>query len=125
MTNNIAVIRVRGDIHVTIKIKKTLRMLNLLKRYHCVVIPNNTINLGMIKKVKDYITWGEINPEIEKQLKEKRSEYYSGKKELKPYFRLHPPRGGFERKGTKVDFKSKGAIGYRKEKINDLILRML
>lgn len=43
---------------------------------------------------------------------------------LKPVFRLHPPRGGF--KGSKKrTFKEGGALGYRGEKINELIERML
>ena len=40
-------------------------------------------------------------------------------------FYLNPPRKGFERKGIKVSFKAGGALGYRGEKINDLIQRML
>ncbi|AEH23868.1 50S ribosomal protein L30 [Pyrococcus yayanosii] len=43
---------------------------------------------------------------------------------LKPVFRLHPPRGGF-RGSKKRSFKEGGALGYRGEKINDLIERML
>lgn len=44
---------------------------------------------------------------------------------MKPFFRLLPPVKGFERKGTKQPFSLGGALGYRKEKINDLIQRML
>ena len=44
---------------------------------------------------------------------------------LKPYFRLHPPIKGFERKGIKMPFKKGGALGDREVKICDLILRML
>ncbi len=43
---------------------------------------------------------------------------------LKPLFRLHHPIKGFERLGIKQRYP-KGALGNRKEKINDLILRML
>lgn len=42
---------------------------------------------------------------------------------LKPVFRLHPPRGGYE--GIKRSFVTGGALGYRKEAINDLVGRML
>ncbi|WP_054839846.1 50S ribosomal protein L30 [Thermococcus sp. JCM 11816] len=43
---------------------------------------------------------------------------------IKPVFRLHPPRGGL--KGSKKrSFKEGGALGYRGEKINELIERML
>lgn len=42
---------------------------------------------------------------------------------LKPVFRLHPPIKGFE--GNKRSFQNGGALGDRKEKINDLVKRML
>ncbi len=41
---------------------------------------------------------------------------------LKPIFRLHPPRKGYE--GIKRSFTEGGALGYRGEKINQLIRRM-
>ena len=41
---------------------------------------------------------------------------------LKPLFRLHPPRKGYE--GIKKSFNEGGALGYRGEKINKLIRRM-
>lgn len=44
---------------------------------------------------------------------------------LKLFFRLSPPRNGFERKGVKVQFSQGGVLGYRKDKINDLIMRMI
>ena len=39
--------------------------------------------------------------------------------EMKKVFRLHPPRKGFE--GIKRSFVNKGALGYRGEKIIDLL----
>ena len=44
---------------------------------------------------------------------------------LKPYFRLKPPTKGFERGGIKVPYSMGGALGYRKEHINELIRRMI
>ncbi|MFL2940964.1 MAG: 50S ribosomal protein L30 [Candidatus Poseidoniales archaeon] len=41
---------------------------------------------------------------------------------LKPLFRLHPPRKGYE--GIKRSFKVGGALGYRSDKINVLLRRM-
>ncbi len=43
--------------------------------------------------------------------------------DVKPVFRLHPPKRGYE--GIKRPFSNGGALGYRGESINDLILRML
>jgi large subunit ribosomal protein L30 len=43
--------------------------------------------------------------------------------EVKPYFRLHPPKKGY--RTVKRSFVNKGSLGYRKENINTLIERML
>lgn len=116
---NIAIIRIRGITGIRFDIKKTLNMLNIYKRNFCIVVPKTDANIGMIRKVKDFTTFGTIDEETFSLLKEKRG--VKGKK----YFRLHPPRGGFERKGIKTPFTMGGALGDRKEKINDLIRRML
>jgi large subunit ribosomal protein L30 len=42
---------------------------------------------------------------------------------IKPVFRLNPPRKGYE--GVKRSFSNKGALGYRGEKINILIEKMI
>jgi len=44
---------------------------------------------------------------------------------LKSFFRLKPPVHGFENKGTKKPYSMGGALGYRKNDINELIKRML
>ena len=44
---------------------------------------------------------------------------------LKNFFKLCPPRGGFERNSTKKPFSLGGALGYRKDKINELIQKMI
>ncbi|MCF7866540.1 uL30 family ribosomal protein [Candidatus Woesearchaeota archaeon] len=113
-----AVLQVRGLINVTGQVKDTLRMLNLQNSNQLTIIPKNKQTLGMLQKCKDYITWGEINEETKKLLDEKR-------KTTKKYYALHPPRGGFERKGIKQPFNKGGVLGYRKEKINELIKKML
>ena len=46
-------------------------------------------------------------------------------KGLKKVFRLSPPKKGYERKGIKVPYSSHGVLGYRGDKINDLIERMV
>ena len=42
--------------------------------------------------------------------------------ELKPWFRLHPPRKGYE--ATKLPYSIGGSLGYRGESINQLIKKM-
>ena len=141
-SGKLAIVLVRGVVGVAQSVKDTLSLLRLNKKNYCVVIENNPVHLGMIKKTKDYITWGEIDEETYKELVAKRGEEFQGRltdfkkkysynyleingKKYKPYFRLSPPKKGFGRKGIKVAFKVSGALGDRKEKINDLIKRML
>jgi len=42
---------------------------------------------------------------------------------VRPYARLHPPKGGFK-KTIKKHFSAGGEYGYRGEKINELFVRM-
>ena len=46
-------------------------------------------------------------------------------KDLKPVLRLNPPKGGFERGGIKKPYGKGGVLGYRGDKINELIAKML
>lgn len=43
---------------------------------------------------------------------------------LKPFFRLHPPKGGFK-KSIKKPYGAGGELGYRGLAINELIMRMI
>jgi len=151
-----AVIRVRGTTKIRKDIEDTMKMLNLTRVNHCVVVPETPSVKGMLEKAKDYITWGEINettlarlikfrgrlegdlPIDDNYIKEN-TEFtsiislakgivndqfkYKDLKKVKPLFRLSPPRKGYE--GIKRSFQNGGALGYRGEKINELIERML
>ncbi|MFH0715171.1 MAG: 50S ribosomal protein L30 [Candidatus Diapherotrites archaeon] len=61
--------------------------------------------------------------EIAKQVLEKKKKLKEF--EVKPVFRLHPPKKGFERGGIKTAFQAGGVWGDRKEKINELIRKMV
>lgn len=116
--SNVAVILIRGMVGAKREVKDTLAMLNLQRKNSCVILPNKPEVIGMIDKAKDFVTWGEISDETVSLIKSKRDK---GKK----FFRLNSPKGGFERKGIKVPFNRGGVIGYRGDKVNDLIKRML
>lgn len=99
---------------VTQGVEDTLRQFHLTRKNHCVVLEGTETVKGMLQKAKDYVTWGEASDEVVAKLKAKGDAPY----------RLSPPRGGF--KGSiKLQFNQKGALGYRGDKINALILRML
>ncbi len=112
----LAIVRIRGQVRLKEEIADTLKMLNLNKKNHCAIVEDKPSVLGMIKKVKNYITWGIVNDETIKLLETRKDNNH---------YRLNPPKGGFERKGIKFPFNQKGALGDRKEKINDLLKRMI
>lgn len=137
----ICIIRIRGRVGLKKEINETLNRLRLRRKYTCVVLEGNKVQLGMIKKIKDFIAFGEIDDKTFGNLVEKRGqlidkknkvdfkkavkELEKGKKyeelNLKPFFRLHPPRKGIK---SKLHFP-KGVLGDNKNKINDLVERML
>lgn len=115
----IGIIRIKGQIGIDEPVKETLHRLKLRKKYACVVIEPNDVNLGMIKKVRDFVSYGELSKETyEKLLKSRGKKDKDGK--LKPFFSLHPPRGGAK---TKFHYP-KGILGENKE-IDKLVERML
>ena len=156
-SKRLAIIRLCGAVGVKKEIKDTFQLLRLYNKYTSIIVSSSPNNLGVIKKINDFVTWGEINKETLKLLllkrgkitkKEKFSEDYLKEKTklsleefseqfinikkdfkdvpgLKNFFKLCPPKGGFERAGTKKPYSLGGALGYRKDKINDLIQKML
>ncbi len=58
-----AVVQVRGVVNTRREIKDTLKMLRLHHINHCVIAPDTPEMLGMIRKVKDFVAYGEISPE--------------------------------------------------------------
>ena len=112
----IAIIRITGDVNLSRDIRETFNRLKLRRKYSCVVLNPTKEQEGMIKKVRDFVAFGEINENTFKKLKEKREN-----KNNPNFFRLHPPRCGIK---TKFHFPE-GILGNNKNKINDLIERML
>lgn len=152
----IAAVRIRGISGVSRDKVLTFNLLRMFNKNYCVVVRNTKNYIGMLNKLKDYITWGEINEETllllikergrlagnkqitQEYLKEKNialenfvKEIFNNKKSLKDipglkqFFRLKPPLNGFERGGIKKPYSLGGALGYRKDRINDLIRRMI
>lgn len=117
----LALILIRGTVNVQQPIKDTLTMLRLRKKHVCIILPDTPTVRGMIRQVKDLITWGTIDAEGKKLLAKREEKDGKGK----PFYRLSPPRGGFERKGIKVPFKLGGALGDRGNEISKLISKMV
>ncbi|MHA1238740.1 MAG: 50S ribosomal protein L30 [Candidatus Odinarchaeia archaeon] len=151
-----AVLRVRGTVDIRGDIEDTLKMLRLHKPNHVVLVDNRPSYVKMLEKVKDYVTWGEIDLPTLCELIKKRGRLRGNKKiteeyvkdvlnfnsiedlakalleckvalkdlqDVKPVFRLHPPRKGFEAK--KKPFTVGGTLGYRGKAINNLLIKMM
>lgn len=141
------VIRIRGRINLKQEVKDTFKMLRLARSHSCVILPDTPIYKGMIKRVKDYIMYGPISESALKELLDKRLIRKDGKKpdsaliekviktiksgkllkdvdEVVPYLRLHPPIGGFKRKGIKSTVKQGGDLGFH-ESMDELAKKMM
>ena len=59
----LAVIRVRGVSDIFREIKDTLQMLHLTRNCHATLIDDRPSHLGMLRKAKDYLAWGEVSKE--------------------------------------------------------------
>jgi large subunit ribosomal protein L30 len=116
----IAAIRIRGQVGLNKGVKETLHRLRIRRKYACVVFENpNEAQLGMIKSMRNFVSYGEISEETYKKLVEERGQKDT-EGNLKPFFRLHPPRGGAK---TKLHYPE-GILGENKE-MDKLLERML
>lgn len=138
----IITIRISGLVGRNKNIKETLHRLRLRRKYTAVLLKSTQENLKLLKKIRDHIAYGDIDKQTLLELIEKRAilkkkgykikpesiisqlEKDSKNLDIKPFFRLHPPRGGIDAKNH-FGTSRKAVLGDNKEKINDLVRRML
>ena len=144
-------VRTRGLVGVPVAVRHTLHMLRLRQKFSCILLQGSSDYLGMLKKVKDYISYGPIKSDVLKKLLSQRGRMIGNKPiklpqekfdaivgdlislkmeptdlekfDIKSFFRLHPPRGGFK-KETRLPWP-KGILGDVGNYINDIISKML
>jgi large subunit ribosomal protein L30 len=144
MTGMLAAVRLRGVAKPGGKFNGALRMINLRRANHCVLLADGPASRGALGKVKYFVTYGEVSEDVVRMLITKRGRKAGNKKlteketsiiidnirkskslkglGLKPYFRLSPPSGGL--KSVKHHYP-KGDLGYRGEGINKLLESMI
>jgi large subunit ribosomal protein L30 len=154
MSQKIAVVRVRGTVKVRKDIQDTLSMLNLSKPHQTVILDDRPVYLGMLNKAKDYITYGEIEPDVMETLLLKWGRVEGNKRVTEAYVKEKTGQTvkqfiktvmNFEkdlddleikkvfrlhppRKGyrdIKRAFTQGGDVGYRGTEINTLLRRMI
>jgi len=136
-------IRISGMPEVDHDVEEALFRLRLRRKYSAVLLKETPENIKLLAKVRNFIAYGTISKEtlsdilvkrgvlnnkkinktevdrIAEQLEHKKPEEIG----VKPFFRLHPPRGGIESK--KHFGVGKGVLGDHKDKIKELVRRML
>lgn len=150
-----AVVRIRSTAGVRKEIDDTLKMLRLNDVNNCVLVPETEDYKGMIKKVKDFVTWGEVDRDVLTKMLEKRLKLLGNRKvdekilkeitnfdnfekfaeallvskiKLKDFGKIKP---FFSLTPPSKGFKSikehypKGDLGYRGKEINELLERMI
>lgn len=137
-----AIIRISGLVEIASTIEETLSRMRLRRKYSLVLLPATPMTSLLLKKVRNFVAYGDIDNETLLSLLQKRGQLIDKKKKvdfaevakqlekkslqdlgLKPFFRMHPPRGGID---ARLHFGvKKGVLGDNKEKINNLIRRML
>ena len=137
----IIVIRISGMVEIPKDVQETLFRMRLRRKYSAILLKDNEDTHKLLQKVRNFVAYGTIDEETLISLLEKRGQASDKKKidakkvaselekkdlealNIKPFFRLHSPRGGID---SKVHFPiRKGVLGDNKEKINDLVRRML
>jgi large subunit ribosomal protein L30 len=65
-------VRLRGQAGIPDNVNSALDMLHMPRRYTAVLMYERPDTLGMLRKVKDYVTWGEIEKDALTSLFQKR-----------------------------------------------------
>ena len=150
----IAAVRARGKVKVRRDLEYTMELLRLYKVNHLVIVEEkmlamlkkvesfvtfgeiNTLALEKLLKKRGRLSGNKrlseefLKKNKLKSFKELSEKILNGEVTLKsigikPVFRLNSPRKGYERAGIKKPFKIGGVLGYRGEKINLLIEKMV
>jgi len=66
------VVRIKGTVNIPMWAKTTLDGLNLDKRFRATIVPESDEYLGMLRKVKEEVSWTKADAGIVKELLEKR-----------------------------------------------------
>jgi len=86
-----AVIRIRGRTSLSPDIERTLELLKLTRKNHMALVRETPSTQGMLQKVKDFVTWGEISIETLERVLEKRGLLVGNKRLTNDYLKESTP----------------------------------
>lgn len=104
------VVRVRGVISASRRVRETLQMLRLTKNNYAILLEKIPSLLGMLNTAKDYITWGEASQELVETLIRERGRL-AGKKRLTDEY---AKKNGYATLAELTKAVYEGHIEYRK-----------
>ena len=73
MAKAFLVVRIKGQVDVPYWARTTLRLLKLEKKFRATIIPAKENTVGMLNKIKHYISWQEIDSALTKELLDKKA----------------------------------------------------
>ena len=73
-------VKVRGTISAQREARETLALLHLARTNHAVLVDNRPSYVGMLYRVQNYVTWGEVSKETVALMLKKRGRLAGGKK---------------------------------------------
>ena len=73
-------VKVRGTIRAQREVRETLKMLRLTRTNNAVLIDNRPSYIGMLYRVQNYVTWGEVSKETVALMLKERGRLAGGKK---------------------------------------------
>lgn len=137
----ILVIRISGLVEMPKPLNETLDRIRLRRKYTAILLKESPETSKLLQNIRNFVAYGEIDDETLNLLIKHRAQVVGKKKidskliveqlknkslqdlDIKPFFRLHPPRGGID---SKLHFPIKnGVLGDNKKEINALVRRML
>ncbi|MBI3334621.1 uL30 family ribosomal protein [Candidatus Pacearchaeota archaeon] len=137
----ILVIRIAGLVKIPYDVQDALFRMRLRRKYSAVLIKDTSETRKLLAHVRNTVAFGKLNKEdtillLEQRGRASNKKPFDAKKiadqldkksleelGIKPFFRLHPPRGGIE---ARIHYPiGKGVLGDHKEKIGELLRRML
>ena len=72
MAKAFLVVRIKGQVNVPYWAKTTLVLFKLEKKFRATIIPAKDNTLGMLNKVKHYVSWKEVDASMAKELLDKK-----------------------------------------------------
>jgi large subunit ribosomal protein L30 len=81
----LAVLRLRGSVGLDKEREYVFKLMRLSRKHHAVLLEDSPSNVGSIKKVKDYATWGDVDINTISLLLGKRGKLEGGKKLSEDY----------------------------------------